>query len=313
MQKIISNIVFTKNRPLQLEGYLESLYRYFPPEHIQTYILYKGELFEQQYESLFRRFPACVVIRERDFHGDFLKILGQVGTKYILFGIDDVVYFDSVDVGVIEATFAACCEDILGFSLRLDPETVEKGGDPISETGVAGQAVYSLDWTQGRTPATRYPFELCATLYPTDLVKTIIGNVMNNNPLAKRLLAPGSALIKTMGKLISTRSVLKSFGYFYNPNTLESWTCRWCQHNAHRLPGRLYFQKRCASAVQVNMVNVTTRKTFDGHGEYGVVALNEKYKAGYRLDIDFVSQNKPSGTHGGPEHFRLKPGKGSEV
>jgi len=52
MQKMISNIVFTKNRPLQLEAYLESLYRYFPRELIQTYIIYKREIFEEEYQQL---------------------------------------------------------------------------------------------------------------------------------------------------------------------------------------------------------------------------------------------------------------------
>lgn len=103
--KLISNIVFTKNRPLQLAGYLESLYRYFPPEQIQAHILWEQELFTQQYEQLFLRYPNCTVVRERDFSSDFFKILEQIETKYVLFGIDDVVYFDSVDVGLIDAAF----------------------------------------------------------------------------------------------------------------------------------------------------------------------------------------------------------------
>jgi len=53
------------------------------------------------------------------------------------------------------------------------------------------------------------------------------------------------------------------------------------------------------------MVNVTQRKIFDGSAEYTVEALNEKYKNGYRLDTDFVSQNKPIGMHCGKEKFNL--------
>ena len=306
MQKMISNIVFTKNRPLQLEAYLQSLYRYFPQELIQTYIIYKVELFDEQYRMVFRNFPNCVVVKENDFHSDFLRILGQVTTKYILFGIDDVVYFDSVDFDVIDETFAKYSEDIFGFSLRLGRDNITNDSDPISESIVAGQTVYSLDWTQGRTPTTRYPFELCATIYPTALVERIVSNVVNDNPLIKRFFMPSSVLIKATGKIISTRSVLKSFGYFYSPNTLESWNCRWCQKNASRLPGLLYFQKLCASAIQVNMVNVTTRRSFDGSAENTVEELAKKYQQGHRLDIDYVSQNKPAMTHCGPEHFRLK-------
>ena len=98
MDKKISNIVFTKNRPLQFEGYLEGLYRNFPEELIQTYILYKQELFDNEYQQLFQRYSNCIVVRENDFSTDFFKILNQLNTKYMLFGIDDVVYFDSVDI-----------------------------------------------------------------------------------------------------------------------------------------------------------------------------------------------------------------------
>ncbi len=49
MLKSISNIVFTKNRPLQLDAYLTSLYRHAPEELIQTYVIYKVELFDEQY------------------------------------------------------------------------------------------------------------------------------------------------------------------------------------------------------------------------------------------------------------------------
>ncbi len=135
--KIISNIVFAKNRPLQLDGYLESLYRHFPAELIQTYVLYKQELFAEQYQQLFSKYPDFLVVKENDFQSDLLKIINQVDTKYILFGIDDVVYFDSVDLVVIDETFDKCSEYILGFSLRFSEEGIKKGNDPISETPIS--------------------------------------------------------------------------------------------------------------------------------------------------------------------------------
>jgi hypothetical protein len=306
MKKVIANIVFTKNRPLQLEAYLESLYGCFDQRLIRTYIIYKVDLFDREYEVAFRRFPECVVVREGDFHSDVMGILDQVDTKYILFGIDDVVYFDRMDFDIIDRAFTTYREDMFGFSLRFGKDTIKGGGDPIDEKDVAGHTVYAIDWTQGHTPMTRYPFELCATVYPTPQVKTIINNVVNNHALFRKLFSPGSILIKAMGKIVSTRSILKSFGYFYNPNTFESWNCRWCQSNSAKLPNYLYFQNLCASALQVNMVNVTQRKVFEDSAEHTIEALAQKYRQGYRLDIDFVSRNRPPGIHGGPEHFRLK-------
>jgi len=303
--KLVSNIVFTRNRPLQLEGYLESLYRYFPAKLFQTCILYKVELFEQQYQQVFSRYPNCKVIIEKDFRTDFLSILGQVDTQYTLFGVDDVVYFDGVDFGQIDQAFRQFEGDIFGFSLRLSPANLIDSGDNISETSLGEDRVFSLDWTRGQTPTTRYPFELCATVYPTELVKRVISSTANKNPVIETLFAPNSVLIRTLGKAMKTRSILKKFGYFFNPNTLESWNCRWCRNNPERLPSKLFFQKLCASAVQVNLVNTATRNEFDDSGGFTVQLLAEKYKQGYKLDIDYVANQKPTGTHSGPEHFKL--------
>ncbi|MHC4741425.1 MAG: hypothetical protein ACYS8Z_05910 [Planctomycetota bacterium] len=306
MGKQISNIVFSKNRPLQLDAYIESLYRFFSSDLIQTYIVYKPELFEEEYEKLFCRFPDCVVIREEDFHADVLCVLDQVETKYILFGIDDVVYFDAVDFDVIDKTFTEHEQDIFGFSLRFSPESLSDGGDVITDLDVAGRQVYRINWKQGRTPNTRYPFELCATVYKTAAVKRIVGSTMNNNPLARRLFCPSSGPMRLMGKVASTRKILKKFGFFFDPNTLESWNCSWCLNHKNKLKDFIYFQKLCASAIQINMVNTSTKNDFVGTHEHTVEALNEEYRKGYALDIDFVATEKPTGTHCGLEHFRLR-------
>ena len=134
-----------------MEAYLESLYGSFPRRIIQTYIIYKVEFFDEEYGEVFQRFPECVVIREGDFHGDFMRILNEAATKYILFGIDDVVYFDSIDFDVIDGAFAVDNTNIFGFSLRFGRETIEEGGDPIHEKTVKGQTLYAVDWARGRT------------------------------------------------------------------------------------------------------------------------------------------------------------------
>jgi len=267
-------------------------------------VLYKRELFEEEYKQLFCKYPDCRVIEENDFHSDFIEIVNKVDTKYILFGVDDVVYFGSVDFEIIDESFNRFPKDIFGFSLRFGKEILEDD-DVIADVEVAGHKVHRVDWKQGQTPNSRYPFELCATVYKTELVKKIIAGTMNSNPLAKRLFCPSSAFMRAMNKVVSVRSTLKRFGYFFSPNTLESWNCRWAQNHSELLPNYLYFQKICASAIQVNMVNTTTKNTFDGTAEHTVEALNEKYKQGYRMDIKFVAENRPKSTHTGIKHFRL--------
>ena len=302
---MISNIVFTKNRPLQLEAYLQSLYRYFPAELIQTYIIYKVELFREEYESLFQKYPNCKVIEERDFHSDCLKVINQANTKYIMFGIDDVVFFDSIDIGLIDHTFSKYKNEIFGFTLRFGPETFENSKDVITETEIDNQKVYYLNWKNGQSAHSRYPFELCCTIYTTESVRKIINGVMNNNPIIRKIFSPGGLLIKGLRGTRFARKILKSFGYFFSPNTLESWNCRWCQNHGDQLASLTYFQKLCAAAIQVNMVNTSTKKTFDGTAEYTVEALNNKYKQGYKLDIGFIVDNKPTGPSCERQYFKL--------
>jgi len=304
MSKQITNIVFTKNRPLQLEGYLESLYRHFPQELFQTYVLYKPELFGQQYQQLFQKFPNCKVIEETDFSSDFLNIIDNADTEYMLFGVDDVVYFDSVDFELIDKIFQQK-DDTFGFSLRFG-QNILSGPDEAEKLKISDQSFYRLDWTKGQTPNTKYPFELCATIYKTQFVKKILKGSRNNNPLFKNLFAPGSSLVVLLGKILKKHKLLRSFGYFYNPNTLESWNCRWCQNHAEQLPSRIYFQKLCAAAIQVNMVNTSARiEKAEDSAEHTVEALAEKYKQGYRLDINSVVSNKPANTHCSKEAFKL--------
>jgi hypothetical protein len=303
--KNISNIIFTKNRPLQLNAYLEGLYRHFSPELFQTYILYKRELFEEEYRQLFCKYPDCIVIEENSFYDDFLKIIIQINTKYILFGVDDVVYFDSVDFGLIDEVFDIYSDDIFGFSLRLGRNVVENGKDEINDVVIKDHTIHKVNWNFGKTPNTRYPFELCATIYRTSIIKKIIDSTQNNNPVLKKLFSPDSALIRALGKITSVRLILKRFGYFYSPNTLESWVCRWCQNHSEQLPNFFYFQKLCASAIQVNMVNTSTVNEAHGSGEHTVEALAEKYKEGYRFDVDAIKKNKPTDAHCGPDYFSL--------
>lgn len=304
MNRLVSIIVFTKNRPLQLEGYLGSLFKHFPEELFQTYIIYKPELFEGEYEQCFRKYSNCIVIKENEFHRDLLRLLSQVNTKYILFGVDDVVFCDTVNFDVIEVCFAQFPDDIFGFSLRHCIEIV-KNSDDVHEFNLCGQTVYRFNWKDGKSNLTSYPFDLCATVYPTEAVRKIVSNVMNHNLIIRKIFSPGSLLIKGLRGTRFARKILKSFGYFFSPNTLESWLCRWCQNNSEKIPNFLYFQKLCASVVQVNMVNTTTINTFDGTDEQTVEALNIKYKQGYRVDIDYISDNKPASLSCGREYFRL--------
>jgi hypothetical protein len=308
MTPLISSIVFTKNRPLQLHGYLESLRRFLPSEVIQTYILYKPELFGAEYEACFAVFPDCKVIRETNFHQNFLSLFGSLNTKYILFGIDDLAYFDGVSLETVEKTFTRLEGQLFGFSLRLDKRQMPQdiAAINVKQENIDGQAVFAVDWTKGQTDSTRYPFELCATIYRTEDIRRLLTAVMSRNHFANRFLRPGSAIADLYGRIFKARKLYKRLGYFYNPNTLESWCCRYVQNHHEQFGRLLAFGKICASAIQINRVNTSTVNEVDDSTELMVEALNEKYKQGWRLDVDWLSQKPPQETHSDAAYFHLK-------
>lgn len=304
---MISNIVFTRNRPLQLEAYLQSLYRHMPKEQIQTYILYKVDLFDEQYSELFEQFSDCIVIREKNFHDDFMSLFERIDTKYILFGTDDVVYYDSVDFAVVDKIYDKFPEDVFGFSLRLDPTSLSIESEQISEMEINGQNIRKVNWKKAKSRNAKYPFELNSTVYTTALVKEILCYVGRERPLLKKIFPKESLCVNFLRHILPMKNFLASLETFHDPNTLEGYCYRWCKMHKSRFPSYLYFQKPCASAVQVNRVNTSIDNPVNGSNEHTVEVLNEKYKQGYSLDIDFLRSHKPVTTHVGSNYFRLKP------
>ncbi len=313
MASLITNIVFTKNRPLQLHGYLESLRRFFPVEAIETHILYKPDLFDAEYETCFRTFADCRVIRETNFHSDFLHLFENIQTEYVLFGIDDLAYFDGVGLDTIEKTFERFGGRLFSFSLRLDKRQMPQdvAANNVKDYDIDGQAVYTVDWTKGQTSSTRYPFELCATIYRTKDISRLFCGVISQNRFANRFLRPGSALADLYGRIFKARKLFKRLGFFYNPNTLESWCCRYVQRHPKEFGSLLAYQKICATAIQVNMVNTSTANEWDNSAELTVEALAEKYRQGWRLDIDWLIEHKPAQTHSDRKYFNLTDYTGS--
>ncbi len=312
-EKKITTIVFTRNRPMQLHGYLESIHRFLPTGTMDIRILYKPDRFGKEYEMCFAAFPDCRVVRESDFFEDLMRLIEQADTEYMLFGIDDVVYFDGVSWPVMEAAWKTLRSELIGFSLRHGDALLEQCGDPVQIHSILEETVKTFEWPRGKTSWTNYPFDLCATVYRTETVRTSVCGPMKGGRWIHRRLSPQSVLVSAADRLCLRRKLLKGFGHFFNPNTFESWTCRECQRHPDRVGRRLAFQKHCAAAIQVNMVNTSTNNDWQGGSDLTVEALAEKYRAGWRIDIDRLSAQKPSRTHLGGESFFLREPGGSHV
>src|SRR2546426_443977 len=114
---MIQFIVFSRNRPLQLEGYLRSLFANCA-EGIAVSVLERNDdLYKQAYADLRSQFPYVHFLDERNFAEDLHELLHRTSADMICFGCDDVLYVAPIVVSDIEGIFAK--RNVLGVSLRL--------------------------------------------------------------------------------------------------------------------------------------------------------------------------------------------------
>lgn len=116
-------IIFSYNRPLQLEALLRSLDKHVT--HLgQVSVLYRSsnKAFETAYQELQQACPSITFVRQgthpkKDFKPLLLNIMQQLTSDYILFAVDDIIVTDKIDIRqciqALEKTGA------YGFYLRL--------------------------------------------------------------------------------------------------------------------------------------------------------------------------------------------------
>ena len=89
----LSLICFSKGRPYQLHQLLLSIKRYFvePPQRV--IVLYCTEIYEEQYEKLFKYHATVFGIEEVAFHEDLMRIFDEITTSHVMFCVDDLIFF----------------------------------------------------------------------------------------------------------------------------------------------------------------------------------------------------------------------------
>ena len=96
-----SIIVFLKDRPLQLHGYLESLLKYSDTEQSGIAIILK-ETDAVDYSRTIESFPMVKWIKESDFSSDLMSCLNAAKSDHVMFGVDDVVFIKPFQFKTIE-------------------------------------------------------------------------------------------------------------------------------------------------------------------------------------------------------------------
>jgi hypothetical protein len=153
---MLSVICFSKDRPLQLEAYLQSLIWYsgIPASLINVIYVESPEI---SYDRLRQRYPEVNWRREVSFYTDLLDII-RTSHDHVLLGCDDVFFTDHFDVNI---ALERLTNDptLFGFSLRLGlnlhslPDVSQRSG------------VLDWDWTQATNGHWSYPWDVSASVY----------------------------------------------------------------------------------------------------------------------------------------------------
>lgn len=200
---MIQIICFSKNRPLQLHGYLESLFRAFDePERLRVKVLVKADPeYATAYRQVAATFGQVEIAHQIDFTRDLLGLLQDCPTT--CFGCDDVVFVRPVRVQTI---LDALGDEIFGFSLRLGHNvTRSMFSGPMSPPPHLAAAGDQLTWDLDRSHAHGdwgYAWELNGTVYPTDVVRRVVSEVGASTPNQLEAAGGGRWSSKTQRRLM---------------------------------------------------------------------------------------------------------------
>jgi hypothetical protein len=262
-------IVFSKDRPLQLHGYLTSLFAHWRGRVRVDCLIRKESPYARAYEAVWEQTNDSTrfTYQDADFAAILTALLKDDDAPYVCFGCDDVVFTGPVLVEEVDAAFREH-PDLLGYSLRLgknveldmfgrpmaQPPFLPSAGPVYDEYGGGGGGEgprWSLtegagDWG--------YPWEVLGTVYPAGYVRATV-----------------AALVRD--------------GQVQNPSTLEDagWR-RWREHAGERHLMQSYPRSRLVVPT-VNVVQSVFGNGIVGAGGLDPAFLLDCWDRGLRLDV----------------------------
>lgn len=181
-------IIFSYNRPLQLEALLHSITTHV--EHAQSVsIIYrtKGESFNTAYEELKTSWPSVKFYQQHNPPADFkpllLELITQSPSAYICFGVDDIILTDTIDMNACVQALQKT--DAYGFYLRLGKNITYSYNYNISliipEMTPIEQDVYRFSFT-GNKSYWAYPNTVDMTVYKKDDILPALKEMKYSSP-----------------------------------------------------------------------------------------------------------------------------------
>jgi hypothetical protein len=294
---MISGLVFSKDRAMQLDGMLRSFFRWCAePDLANLTVLYatSGSRFHDQYRELEREHQGRVhFVEETDFRTQVLGFIGttakarrtssfgswfsrrsrapegkdiaQVGPpSHILFLVDDTLFVRRFSLRVA-AQALDNNHDALGFSFRLGTNTVNsyvfRRSQNLPSFEHLPDGVKKYRWPHGDGDFA-YPLELSSSFYCRE---TIVPLVLGLE--------------------------------FSHPNSLESQLSVNAGRLRRRFPFLLCWDSSVAFSAPVNRVQEVFENRSGGEAELSVGSLADMFDSGKRLNFEAFEGFIPNACH----------------
>ncbi len=265
MDERILTVIFSRDRPAQLDATLRSLaLQCHDSAQLAQCVLYHAT--SPRYQALYRRLadehPEATLIVERDFRTDLIRLLEP--WRHVLFLVDDNLFVRpfsiSEMVGALEAVPCA-----LGFSLRLGRNISYcyplDQPQPLPPLGEVHPGVLRYRWV-GAALDFGYPIELSSSLYRT------------------RDLAPLLTALR-----------------YRNPNTLEAALAGQRRQFAATRDELLLFEQSVTFCTPINVVQDEFRNRAGLRHPASVDELAERFERGERIDVAAYASFVPRSCH----------------
>jgi hypothetical protein len=258
-------VVFSKDRPLQLDGTLRSLQSHATDaEQLSIQVIWtaSGRRQLELYRRLAAEHPGAEWIEERDFKSQL--IAATRGYEYVLFLVDDTIFVRPFSVASAAAGLAADPR-VIGFSFRLGRNIDYCYSLRRPQTMPPWQArpdgAVSFRWVEADADF-GYPIEVSSSLYRTDDIL----------PLLERL-------------------------QYRNPNTLEAALSRGARSFSTRRPILACPSTSVAFCAPVNVVQQVFPNRAGEQSPQTAQALAEAFRMGMRLDVEKLAGHVTNAPH----------------
>ena len=261
--------VFSKDRPLQLKAYLDSLFYYSGIQQNQTYVILPSL---DEYSGFKEMYPEIMWIQEKETGGlnkAFRHLIQSLPNHLnLLFGCDDIIFTRFFNTNFIPELLYSM-PDVLGFSLRLGTNL---SCHPCPNKPADG-TVLKFRWVNSPSHY-GWPFDLMGTVYNVKLVKELLD--YRKDPIRV-------------------------------PNDIESSGYYFCyDRKLQKQPNMAMFNMPgCLIAADMNKIQTLYDNKVQGAAGHSIDELKEIYKSGKRIQWQNYFGIEPKDMFIGDQYFSV--------